>query len=127
MAPAHTHSSTARISSFTGRCRVSQSWQTLPVLTVDMRAGYDWSRLPASSVGTGYQVMMCRKGTYVTSLTVYVSSNHYSNTGNPNYLGVVPQYMHSARAIISFSFPSFAHCFRSNISGPPSIKVSVLP
>ena len=30
---------------------------------------------------------MCQKGTYVTSLTVYVSSNHYSNTGNPNYLG----------------------------------------
>ena len=52
-----------------------------------MRVGYDWSRLPSSAAGTNYQVMMCRKGTYVTSFTVYVSSNHYSNTGNPNYLG----------------------------------------
>ena len=40
-----------------------------------------------AAAGTGYTVLMCKRGTFVTTLTAYVSSNHYSNTGSPNYLG----------------------------------------
>ena len=53
----------------------------------DALAGYNWTTLPTTTTGTGYTVLLCRQGTFVTSLTAYVSSNHYSNTGSPNYLG----------------------------------------
>ena len=87
---------------------MSCSYRTLPIFTLDVHAhaGYDWSKLPNSAAGTNYQVMMCRKGTYVTSLTVYVSSNHYTNTGNPNYLGACP----SGRCR---TFQCVAHCSAS--------------
>jgi hypothetical protein len=53
----------------------------------DATTGYNWTALPSTAAGTGYTALMCRQGAFVTSLTAYVSSNHYSNTGNPNYLG----------------------------------------
>ena len=57
-------------------------------------AGYDWTALPELRRRNGLPGPHVPQGhVRDVALTVYVSSNHYSNTGNPNYLGARWQHL----------------------------------